>query len=238
MAKMRFLKNPLYWQEGQDGNMELNVENAGLEFFKMLPSLNKPGMTLSAQELQEEYEGNPHKLVKGMINLNEGAIAEICGTKGPTRKLNHMPKVARAYHVQFAKTMEQRDQMAALGFPGGGKRKADGHLSIAEDAFLSHESIERDVGSTTMQELVYDSWGKLCGYKQRQAFVITLPELLEINPPSHCSLFAVYSWWLEAPKIIKSKLHASHWKSKDKIKEDKKKKDRKGQKKGQKKGHW
>jgi hypothetical protein len=212
MAKNRFLKHPVFWQEGQDGNTEVNVENAGLKFFETLPNLNRPGMTLSAQELEEEYEGSVHKLVKGMINLNEGAVAEICGEMGRKFEVEQLPKVARAYHVQFATTLEGRNKMAALGFPGGGKRKVDG-IMMAETALLTPKFIEREVGSTTMQELVYER-GKLRGFLQRQAYVITLPELLEITPPSYCSLFTMYSWWLESSKIIKSRLHPCHWKVK------------------------
>ena len=210
MAKRRLFNNSFHWIK-ENGKTYPNRQRS--TFFHTLPDLDAPGTTLSAWRLKTKYENNPFELVKGMISLNDGAVAEISGKATELRGPHEMPRVARAYHVQFAKTLDQRDDMARRGLPGSGNRMPGRATEICVDEeLMARDWIVSRIGSTTMQELMFDHEGNLKGFKGRRALVITLPELLEMAPPSFCSLFAVYCWWLDAPKIIKTKLHPSHFK--------------------------
>ena len=53
---------------------------------------------------------------------------------------------------------------------------------------------------------------KISGWQPREAFVITLPRLLNWGW-DRFSLMELYFWWLNAPKIVKKRQHA--WMSVD-----------------------
>jgi len=207
-AKERFLADPSFWEVDRRGN---KWPLKGLRFWEVLPSLAQPGTIMSDTELAQKYRGNGFEVVKGMFKFQEGAVGEICGTAGPKISAKHLPTVARAYHCQYAPTAKAREFLIRQGFPGCGKRKTQDTNLMDEGQILSFGFIKQQIGSTTMQDLICDKKGKCVGFKIRQASVITLPELLELIPPSHCTLFSAYVFWLELHKIVKTRLHPSQW---------------------------
>ena len=221
LAQWAVLQDPLFWEEGQDGQLWPTPTVKMMKFLRTLPSLIHPGRVMPPEEFHGPlYNGNPRKVLKGMMNLNQGAVAEIRGEDGPMHHSGLMPTDARAYHVQFMTTMEKRNKMAEAGLPGCGVRKVIGKR-LPECEKLPVQLIRAEIGSTTMQKLCYDCDGQFYGFQPREAYVITLPELVQIAPKSHCSLFSMYSWWLEANKIIKSRFHPSHFESKEKHRQKK-----------------
>ena len=124
-------------------------------------------------------------------------------------KWANFPEVARAYHCQFANTKEQQDHMAWQGLPGNGylKKQFRGEVqTLAGHDPVPWWFVREQIGSTTVMKFSDDDDpSDSRGFYLKTAWVITLPELLEIMPPTFVSLFAAYSWWLGAPKIVKSK---------------------------------
>ena len=226
MAQIRLLRSPTFWEKVKSDDGEEQWIPCSflwsMEFFRHLPDVLKPGKTLSPLEFVKRYKGNYHDLVKVVCKLNEGAMAEITGHWLEHDPAKEVPYQAFPYHCQMAKTMEKRNLMAGLGLPGGGRRKAVGHLRLNANGELGWKELHA-IGSMTTQQLEYDHQGRIKGIRERDAWAISLPELLEASPPNFCSFFSAYNWWLQAPKIFKSRLHASHWRGQDASKKKKKK---------------